>query len=228
MNTQAVRLYEQIREGAYQDGEVIPDVETLAREFAEALRNGIGDLIYEGVLERDLKNPENVRVRKPDLWDVVGGNHSFTTEAKKRGQKPGNKIVGFQKRPVWPQVKKRLELSDGEEVYVMERIIYADKTPVGLEFSYLPAKLYEGLTKELFEGGKSSFKIMEEKYGYKAARATDELRAAALEEREAEILGLEPGLPVLIRFRVARTADGLPIKGSRAIYLFNPQYELPV
>ncbi|WP_419823305.1 GntR family transcriptional regulator [Anoxybacterium hadale] len=228
MNTSAVTLYQQIREGTYGEGDALPDVETLAKEYAETLKIGIGDLIYEGALERDPAQPEVVKVKASYLWDVVGGNHSFTAEAKKRGQKPGNKIIGFQKRKVWPQVQRRLELEPDDEVFVMERIVYADKTPVGMEFSYLPAKLYEGLTRDLFEGGKSTFKIMDEKYGHKAARATDELRAARLEEREAEILGLEPGIPVLIRFRVARTAEGVPIKGSRAIYLFNAQYELPI
>jgi hypothetical protein len=68
---------------------------------------------------------------------------------------------------------------------------------------------------------------MEEK-GLIPDTAVDELAVATLEEREAELLGLEPGVSVLIRFRVTLSPAGIPIKGSRAIYLFRPGYQLKI
>ncbi|HVI42799.1 MAG TPA: UTRA domain-containing protein, partial [Anaerovoracaceae bacterium] len=161
------------------------------------------------------------------LWDVVRGNHSFTGEAKKRGQKPGNRIVTFETRKAWPQIIQRLELEEGEDVLVMERLLLADDKAVGLEFSYMPARYYEGATREMFEGGHSTFAVMEER-GLIPDTAVDEISIATLEKREAELLGLEVGIPVLIRFRVTLSPAGIPIKGSRAIYLFRPGYQLKI
>lgn len=230
MNEIAVKIDAAIRSGRFRADEVFPGFEELAAEFGgtvEQVRYGIGDLVYEGVLERVPAVKDRVRIRAGYLWDVVRGNHSFTGEAKKRGQKPGNRILTFETRKAWPQIIQRLSLEEGEEVLVMERLLLADDKPVGIEFSYMPARYYEGATREMFEGGHSTFAVMEEK-GLIPDTAVDELAAATLEEREAGLLGLEPGVPVLIRFRVTLSPAGIPIKGSRAVYLFRPGYQLKI
>ncbi len=230
MNTFAVKMYDAIRKGEFKVREQMPDLDTLSQRFQgdkQKISEGIGDLVYEGALERVPGHPDQVRVRPPYTWDLVTGNHSFTGEAKRRGQKPGNRILTFEKRPAWPQVAKRLQLSEGDEVNVMERLLFADDHIVGLEFSYMPSKFYPGVEREMFEGGKSTFAVME-KFGHISDKGVDELAVASLEPREAEIFGMDAGVPVLIRFRVTLNPDGVPIKGSRAIYLFNPGYSLDI
>jgi GntR family transcriptional regulator len=229
MNEIAVKIDAAIRKDRFNVDEILPSCEELAIEFGgtvEQVKYGIGDLVYEGVLER-VPSSNKVRVRAGYLWDIVRGNHSFTGEAKKRGQRPGNRILTFEKRTAWPQIIQRLQLNEGEEVLVMERLLLADEKPVGLEFSYMPAKYYEGITREMFEGGHSTFGVMEER-GLIPDTAVDEIAVATLEEREAELLGMDCGVPVLIRFRVTLSPKGLPIKGSRAIYLFKPGYQLKI
>ncbi|NTW71800.1 MAG: GntR family transcriptional regulator [Eubacteriaceae bacterium] len=231
MNRLAVKIYGEIKAGEFKEGEILPTIKDLVKKYGaseEDVRNGIGDLIYEGVLQRNPKNIEEVKVKKPYPWGIVGGNHSFTNEAKKRGQKPGNRVLTFEKRAAWPQVMKRLQLNEGDEVVVLERLLLADEEKVGLEFSYMPSKLYPGVTRDMFEGGGSTFKVMQEKFGHISEKGVDELAVSTLEEREAELFGMEPGVPVLIRFRVTLNPEGTPIKGSRAIYLFNPGYELNI
>lgn len=230
MNAFAVKMYDSIRKGEYKENDLMPDVKALCARYQgdEAqIRAGIGDLVYEGALERVPGNPDQVRVRKAYVWDIVTGNHSFTGEAKRRGQKPGNRILTFEKRPAWPQVAKRLQLQEGDEVNVMERLLFADDHIVGLEFSYMPSKFYPGVEREMFEGGKSTFAVME-KFGNISDKGVDELAVATLEPREAEIFGMDAGVPVLIRFRVTLNPDGVPIKGSRAIYLFHPGYSVDI
>jgi GntR family transcriptional regulator len=229
MNRTAVKIDAEIRAGKYQPGQTLPAAAELAQQFeaTEAeVAAGIGDLVYEGVLDRP-RGGEAVRVRRPHLWGRVGGNHSFTGTARANGQKPGNRIVTFETRAAWPQICDRLGLEPEEPVLVMERLLFADQTPVGLEFSYMPAKYYEGVTREMFEGGVSTIKLMEDR-GLTPARGVDELAVATIEPREAELLGAEVGAPALIRFRVTLSPEGVPIKGSRAIYLFRPGYEVAI
>jgi GntR family transcriptional regulator len=230
VNDLAIKMYDVIRRGDYSAGDILPDAGALAAKFGcgeEEASRGVGDLVYEGALERVPGDLSRARVRAGGLWGVVTGNHSFTGEAKRRGQKPGNRILTFEKRPAWPQVASRLKLEEGDEVNVMERLLLADERPVGLEFSYMPSKFYAGVTREMFEGGKSTFAVMET-FGHVSARAVDELAVATLESREAGILGMDEGVPVLVRFRVTLNPEDVPIKGSRAIYLFNPGYSVDI
>lgn len=234
MNRIARYLEVQIREGDLPPGSILPSAAKLIEEFdasVEEAQHGLADLIYEGLAERVPSQPSAIRIREPFLWDLIGGNHSVTNASKERGQKPGVEILTFETVPSWPIVQERLALQADDDVIIMERLRTADEHPVSLEFSYYPAKLYPGMTVDMFTGTgekQSSFKVMQETFGLVPAKAVDELAVATVESREAGLLAIDPGTPVLIRFRLTISDEGLPIKGSRAIYLFRAGYELPI
>jgi GntR family transcriptional regulator len=231
------RLFNELRQlielGEFKPGEPLPSVSELQEMFnasEDEVRRAISELIYEGILERVRPEPSD-RVRVPDykLWGTLTGIHSITREARKRGMEPGVQILSFETLPAWPSVAERLELDPDEDIVVMERLRTADGEPVAIETSYYPARYYPGITKEMFEAGgagQSSFKIMEEKFGLKSKKAVDELTVVALEKREAELLGLEEGTPVLLRFRTTYSDKGIPIKASRAVWKFKAGYEM--
>ena len=113
----------------------------------------------------------------------------------------------------------------------MERLRLADDAPVAIEISYFPAKFYPGITPDLFteEGsGQSSFAVMEQKFGLKSEKAFDEVTVVCLEKREADYLQVDPGTPVLQRFRVTLSDKGIPIKASRAVWLFRAGYQMGI
>jgi GntR family transcriptional regulator len=234
MNRIAQNIAVLIHRGEHEPGSRLPAAAQLIEDFnanVEEAQEAIADLIYEGLAERNPKTPSQVRVRKPFEWELIGGNHSVTNAAKERGQSPGVEILRFETLPSWPIVQERLALEPDDEVIVMERLRLADETPVSLEFSYYPAKLFPGMTLEMFTGKgdkQSSFNIMQEKFGLIPEKAVDEVTVAAVEPREAKLLNIDPGTPVLIRFRLTISDKGVPIKGSRAIYLFRAGYELPI
>jgi len=234
VNAFAQRIQQEIEQDRLRPGDELPGITETARQYdtsEDDVRHAIQDLVYEGLLERAPGRPQILRVPRHKLWGTVGGSHSLTKEAKRRGMKPGTQVVVLETLPAWPIVRSRLRLEPGDEVIVMERLRTADGEPISLEYSYYPAKLYPGMTEEMFltEGeGQSSFKVMQEKFGLVPHKAVDELTAAAIEEREAKLLGFEPGTPVLVRFRVTLSDKGVPIKGSRAIYKFRAGYEVAV
>ena len=234
MNRVGQDLYNDLEQSAWVQGQSLPPLEELAERYHSTpveVERAIGDLIYEGWLERDPARREVLRRVKVPLWGTITGNHSLTKEAQRRGEEPGTQILTFETVPAWPIVADRLQLEPGDQVIIMERLRTANGVPVSLEFSYYPAKLYPGMTLEMFTGGgegQSSFKIMQEKFNLVPDRAVDEVTVAAAELREAELLGIDPGIPVLIRFRLTLSSSGKAIKGSRAIYLFKAGYTLPI
>jgi len=226
-------IQQRIESGEFEQGKPLPSVSELQKELnasEEEVRRAISELIHEGVLERVRLEPlDQVTVPTYDLWGTLTGIHSITREARKRGVGPGVEILSFETLPIWPAVAERLGLGLDEEVVIMERLRTADGEPVAIEVSYFPAKYMSGVTKEMFEGkgkGQSSFEVMQKKFGLKPARAVDELTAIALEKREAELLGMEPGTPILLRFRTTFSDNAVPIKCSRAVWKFKAGYQM--
>jgi GntR family transcriptional regulator len=234
MNDVAQEIQEHIETGTYKPGEFIPEQTQLMASYncdLETLEDALADLVYEGLLERDPLNRSQLRVVRVPLWGLVGGNHSLTKEAKRRGAEPGVKILRYKTMKAWPIVRERLQLEEGDEVTIMERLRSSDGVPISLEYSYYPTKLYPGMTENMFTGSgdkQSSFKIMQEKFNLIPVKAVDEVTVAAIEAREAKLLRLDEGTPVLIRFRLTISDKDIPIKGSRAIYRFKAGYELPI
>jgi GntR family transcriptional regulator len=235
MNKYFLELEKLIKAGEYKPGAALPAVKDLAHRLKaseEEVQDAISELIYEGELERPRPQPPiNVIVPTHKSWGTLGGSHSITKESKKRGEEPGVEIINWQLVDAWPSIAKRLALEPGDKVQIMERLRSSNGLPIAIETSYFPAKYYPGITADLFteEGsGQSSFAVMEKKFGLKSEKAYDEVTVVCLEKREAEYLKVETGTPVLERFRVTLSDKGIPIKSSRALWLFHAGYEMAV
>ncbi len=235
MNKYFFEIQKMIQSGEFKAGAVLPDAETLAKQLnarVEEIKAAVSELIYEGELERVRpQQADEFRVPAATLWGALGGSHSITKEAKKRGEDPGVEIIKWELVDAWPSIAARLQLEGGDQVQIMERLRGVNGKPVAIETSYFPAKFYPGITQDLFteEGsGQSSFAVMEQKFGLKSEKATDEVTVVCLEKREADYLKVEVGTPVLERFRVTLSDKGVPIKASRALWLFRARYEMPV
>jgi GntR family transcriptional regulator len=236
LNRYFLKLEQLARSGKLKPGERLASVSEMAREMGATegeIKEAISELIYEGVLERErpAQPGQTVRIPQHRLWGTLGGSHSITKEAHKRGEEPGVEITSWKLVEAWPTVASKLQLEAGEQVQIMERMRSANGIPVAIEVSYFPAKYYPGITPELFTetgSGQSSFAVMEKKFGLKSEKARDELTVVCLEEREANLLHVAPGTPVLQRFRVTFSDKGIPIKASRAVWLFRAGYEMSV
>ena len=235
MNKYFMQLEKWIQSGELKPGDDLPSVKELANrcQATEAeINDAISELIYEGQLERPRPVPAaSVVLPKNQLWGTLGGSHSITKEAKKRGESPAVEIVTWQLVDAWPSIAQRLALEPGDKVQIMERLRGSNDRPIAIETSYFPAKFYPGITPELFteEGsGQSSFAVMEQKFGLKSDKAFDEVTVVCLEKREADLLHVDAGTPVLQRFRVTLSDKGIPIKASRAVWLFRAGYQMGI
>jgi GntR family transcriptional regulator len=226
-------LEKAITGGEFKPGEAMPDASALAERFGateDQIHDALSELIYEGVLERRLPPPsQDIVVPSREPWGILGGNHSITKEAKKRGEEPGVEIIGWELVRSWPSICERMDLGPDEYVQTMERLRTSNGVPVGIEVSYFPAKFYPGITPDLFTShgsGQSSFAVMEQKFGLVSDRARDIVTVVCLEKREADYLKVPAGTPVLERFRTTLSDKGIPIKASRAVWLFQAAFEM--
>lgn len=77
--------------------------------------------------------------------------YSFTEEMKKLGKKPVSKVLSFDIIDADPKVLEKLSTSSDKKVYRFSRLRLADGIPMMIEETYLPYKIFNGLTKEDLE-----------------------------------------------------------------------------
>src|SRR5438128_2550660 len=95
----------------------------------------------------------------------------------------------------------------------VERLRLASKTPMTIEEAYVPEAVFPAFIELGMTG--SFYSLMRECYGRTPARAVERLEAVAAREREAELLHVPEGSPLLLVERTTYDESGVAIEFSR-------------
>ena len=192
------------------------------REIAETLgisrmtaRAAMSNLVADGYLYSVpgkgtfVSNPK----MRQDLMELT----SFTEDMRKRGFKPGARLLGIGVTDRAPEkVYRRLELPEGEDLIRIHRLRTADEEPMCLETSYLPKSYVPWLPEEDLESG-SLYRALES-HGIELVRAEEHLEATVVWETESELLTVPAGYPALLIERTTYTEGGRPIEYVKSLY----------
>src|SRR5450759_3387514 len=122
---------------------------------------------------------------------------SFTEEIRARGAIPSSGLVAFRtvKQTSWD--RDFFGLPENEELYEVERVRFADKSPVALELVRIPRYLCPYLDR--FDlAAQSMYRLLEENYGLKLAHSSEQISAAQPTRSQKRLLQIPPSTPVLI------------------------------
>lgn len=226
------KLFEWVTAKKLAPGARLPATKELAKELGVTEKDvnaAVSALVYEGILERSIdKSIKGVLVSSSSRLGVMGGILSLTKEAIKRGMTPGSKVLKYEIVPAGKFLSQKLEIDTTEKVIIVERLRTVDGEPVALETSNIPHRLMPDVTPDMFEAtgaAASSFDLMDNR-GIHLARAVDIVSAIKIEAREAELLGLEAGDPILQRDRTTWDDQGRLAKWSRAFFKASSKYEM--
>jgi GntR family transcriptional regulator len=121
---------------------------------------------------------------------------------KQRGLIPGQKIleIGYVQPP--EKVRQHLELPEAsDQVLRIERIRLGDGVPMGLQTSFYCLTDGQTITREELEENGSIYKILQEKFHLIPTEADETLEVTLATPREASLLQVEPGSPLLLSER---------------------------
>jgi GntR family transcriptional regulator len=152
----------------------------------------LSSMVVEGALE--FRKGVGTFVLGPRLDYDIRFLVSFTQKAKQAGRKPTTRVLEFERRKaaeIEARIAKRLNVSAGEDVYILGRLRLADNVPVILERRWVPAALCPGLTRKEIRG--SIYELWTTKYGLKITEADQTIRAVRLLGRDAKLLDTKPG-----------------------------------
>jgi GntR family transcriptional regulator len=213
-------LRESIAQGKFEAHQPIPSerqLETIYSVSRTTIRQAIDLLVRQGFLYREHGRGTFVSPQK--LQKGISELTSFSEDMKQRGLTPGQKVleIGYVEPP--EHVRQHLELTNGQNrVLCIERLRLGDNIPMGLQTSYYNLPDDQTITLEDLEGYGSIYKILQEKFHLLPTEADEILEVALATPREASLLQIEPGSPLLVSERTTYSQYRRVIEFVKILY----------
>jgi GntR family transcriptional regulator len=219
-------LREDIQNKVLMPGQKIPSEDELAVRFGVSrmtVRQGIGDLIDEGLLYR--RHGVGTFVALRGLERDHSRLTSFLESARRQGIEASVSVLIADILPAKLHVSKALGLREGELVIHIKTLRQADGVPVTVHDAHVPYRIFPQLLQEDLEARPLWDCI--EAYGYPIKRAVQRLEAREADEDVAALLQMEVGAPILYKERTVFADDGTPVEFT---YCYNrgDRYSLTV
>jgi GntR family transcriptional regulator len=198
-------LREHILDGKFEPHQPIPSerqLESLYSVSRTTIRQALDLLVRQGYLYREHGRGTFVSPQK--LQKGISELTSFTEDMKQRGIAPGQKIleIGMIEPP--EKVRQKLELPpECRQVLRIERLRLGDSIPMGVQTSFYNLPQGQTITREELEQFGSIYVILQEKFHLIPTEADETLEVTLATPREAALLQIEAGSPLLLSERTA-------------------------
>lgn len=203
-----------IEDGRLGDDDALPPERDLAQALGVSrvtVRNAIRGLVDDGILVQ--RQGAGTFVSRRIEMPLTTAPTSFSEEMQARGMEPEYKMLDRHTGPATPIEADMLELEPGTLVTRLYRIRSANKKPMCLELTSVPAEVLP----ESKEFGKSLYLQLAEQ-NLRPVRALQRLRAELLESEQARLLGVSPGSAGLFIEQQSFVEGGRPIEYVRTHY----------
>lgn len=211
-------LLGEILSGALQPGQKIPTEFELSAAYGVSritVRNAVLELVKSGHLIR--RQGKGTYVYKPVLGENVLINQSFTSVCAESGAAPGARIVTASIRDACEDDIAELEVPEGSGVLYMERLRFANGSPVVLEYNFLPEK-YSQVINEL-QDDMSLYSLLENKFNVGRLRSVKRIGIAYTDAYQSQLLGVKNPTPVLYLRETVYDIKNVPVHRTRQFIL---------
>lgn len=155
-------------------------------------------------------------VAKPKI-DQVLELASHTASIRARGMEPSSRLVGVSRTVATLTVAEMIGAAEGSPVLQLERVRLANSEPLAMELLYLDAARF-GELEALLGSSQSLYALLRDRYGIELAWGEETIEARVATEREADLLGIALGSPVLLLCRQSFDAEGRPVEYVQSVY----------
>jgi DNA-binding GntR family transcriptional regulator len=211
----AQHLEQMIESGDLPTGTRLENENGLADRFGlsrQTMRRAIGYLVDRGLLIR--RRGVGTEVGHAKVRRQVELTSLYDDLAKTR-RSPRTQVLSFAVEPAPDEVAAELGLPTGTEVYVFERVRYAETEPLALMHNYVPVSLLRLSAADLEEQGLYN---LFRRSGINLRMAKQSIGARASTAAEARALGGGKGGPLLTMVRVAYDDQGRAVEHGNHIY----------
>lgn len=189
-------LLKEITAGKYKIGQLIPKEMDLAAKHnvsRPTVRHALQDLVNQGYLERK-KHLGTIVKRNKIAQEFTHVIESYNHEMQHNGLRGETKVLFFAKINAPKTVAKAMKLENGTEVYKLTRLRYADREPVVLVTTFLPAKILPDF--DNIDFNKQSLYQELAKCGLAIVHVKRKLEVKTADAESANLLDIDQNSPV--------------------------------
>jgi DNA-binding GntR family transcriptional regulator len=152
-------LINQIKSGHYAEGDMLPSENMLCDVYSVSrmtIRKTLALLVEQDLLYRIKGTGTFVKKNKSAIHGT-SGLLGFYREVKSQGKDLTTEVITFEVLESDVVIASKLNLSDHEMVYHVERVRFIHDEPEMVESTYMPLKLFPDLTVEAMRGSKYEY-----------------------------------------------------------------------
>ena len=176
------------------------------------VREAIGQLVRDGVLYRVHGKGTFVAAARVDSQLHLA---SFTEEMRRRGLEPTTRVVDVALTSPSKRAAAELGLGRDDRVWRLERLRIAAGEPMALELGWFPERLLPGLDDHDLSA--SIYTLFAQSYDLVVDSAQQSVWAESADGRQAELLGVAGGAP-LLAFRRTSSAGCVAVEHNLSWY----------
>jgi GntR family transcriptional regulator len=211
---------EQISSGRWKVGAVIPSEVALARDFGVSratVRQALQELVQTNHLHR--MQGKGTIVTEPKV-EPLGALTSFTENMEAAGIAPGRHTFVAEWREPPTSVARKLQGGQARAYYV-ERLLIAEREPLGLQRAWYPERLIEG-TESLFSRESldrhSIYELLQSHCGAILDTAEETIDVLIPTDADAKMLGLPANQPSMLIQRDTFDPEGRLIESVELLF----------
>lgn len=200
-------------------GDQLPSEPALCETYGVSrtvVRHALRELEAEGLIIR--RKGKGTFVAEPKISEsLVQKLTGFYHDMTERGLTPVTQVLSQEIIPATDFIAGKLDIREGSPVYTLERLRFVDDEPLLLVRAYLPYALCHGI--ENVDLSKASlYDTLDKRFGLRIANGRRTIEAVAADERQADLLDIAAGDPVLLLESLAYLDDGTTIEFFQAVH----------
>lgn len=218
-----IPLYYQIKEILMgyikhcEPGEALPTESELCEMYGVSrptVRQAIRELEVSGMIYR--QKAKGSFVCEPKLEQELSTHfESFEERMRRLERIVHSQMLEFSTIPADEHIARKLKLEEGEEVYRLRAVYYADHLPMALSLTYVPVAPFPGLTRETVTA-QSIHEIVSGRFPIREARKTFEVKVAS--DFESQLFSINRGDCVQYVETISYTTDHRPLEYTMERY----------
>ena len=204
-----------IKKGLFKPGDKLPTEKELAAGFDVSditVKKALKELELLGLITR--KPGKGTFVKTKSLSYPLFKFTNFVEQIRQQGHQPYTKVLRFDKYKADKDVVHYLQKKEGTEVLILERLRFADKTPLVYQTSYIISEVGNKITKTELER-RSLYEMLRDISGIWITKVREELQAIILPPFESKMLNVKKGSPGFFSNRIAYLKDDVPVVYDR-------------
>jgi GntR family transcriptional regulator len=142
---------------------------------------------------------------------------SYTEDMRAQGRQPSSRLLEASDEPAEGDLARMLGVRAGTRMLRLRRLRLADDEPMAIETTHLALGRFRGLRRYVADGG-SLYQVLKERFGVEMGHAEETIETALASPEEAELLGAEVGMPMLLLSRHSFDTEGKPVEWVRSVY----------